>query len=62
MFTKLIQLLDIHESSVPFENQPGLFMHDGIMALELVKIAIIDLVNTIKSSFVILHLPNLYSS
>ena len=46
-------LLNIDESSVPFANQPDTPMHDWIMALEIVKIAIIQLVNTIDLPFLI---------
>ena len=45
--------MDIHESSVPFANQPDLPMQDWIMSLEIVKIAIIELVNTIEAPFTI---------
>ena len=47
---------------VPFENQPVVPLHDWIMALEVVKIAIIQLVNAIKSSVLIVSHTNLYSS
>jgi len=52
MLTKLIQYLDIHESSVAFENQPDLLRFYWIMSLDLVKIGIIELVNAIKPSFI----------
>ena len=38
---------------VPFENQVDVPLHDWIMALEIVKIAIIQLVNTIEPRFTI---------
>ena len=45
--------LDIHESSVPFTNQPDPPMQDWVMALGIVKLAIIELVNTIEAPFTI---------
>ena len=58
----LVNTIQSSESSVPFENQPDPPMHDRIMALEMVKIAIKELVNTIQSLFCIVSQPNLYSS
>ena len=46
---------------VPFANQPDPAMQDRIMALEIVKFAIIQLVNAIKSSVLIVSPSNLYS-
>ena len=53
IFTKLTQELGIHESFVYFANQPDPPMQDWIMALEIVKIAIMQLVNTIDLQFLI---------
>ena len=41
------------DSSVPFENQPDSPMYDWIMALEVNKIAIIQLGNKIDLLFLI---------
>ena len=46
---------------VPFANEPDLAMQDWIMALEIVRIAVIELVNVIKSSVLIVSQSNLYS-
>ena len=52
--------LDSHESSVHYENQPDPPRFNWFMALNLVKIGIIELVNTIKPLFILQCLPNLY--
>ena len=47
--------------AVPFANKPDPPMQDWNMALEIVKIAIIQLVNTIEPPFTIRSSPNLDS-
>jgi len=46
MFTKLKQVVDVHETFFLFENQPYLPMHDWIT-----KISLIQLMNTVFSIY-----------
>ena len=48
-------------SSVAFENHPDWLMNDWIISLEIVEIAIKQLVYPEKSTFQIRSSPNLYS-
>jgi len=59
---KLVQYLDIYNSSVSFENNPDPHMHYWIMSLELVKITTKQLVYSLNSPFLVWSTPILFHS